>query len=338
MIEILDTAVVLAAGKGTRFLPLTEHIPKPLLSVAGKPIIEYALDFLQKFHITKIFMVLGYKHQQIQEYLNSTYFRESIEYLFQEQQLGLADAINQAKEIVKKDFVVYLGDNLFLDLPPNDLLQHHLNRQANATLLLEEKKTPKETGVVLIGEDNKILKIEEKPSVVFSNIITTGIYIFNPIIFRAIQEIEPSPSPRGEFEIADAVKKLLEKDNVKVYGTLFDGWRKNISRAKDLIDANREVLSRIQAGIIPVTPGFKLVENGNQIGNNTKIIPPVLIGNNAKIEKNTQIGPFTTIGRNTAVGENSIIENSIIFDKAHIPNNAEFSRVVYLNEDIFVKG
>ncbi|WP_287585345.1 sugar phosphate nucleotidyltransferase [Candidatus Borrarchaeum sp.] len=335
MIEILDTAIVLAAGKGTRFLPLTEHIPKPLLSVAGKPIIEYALDFLQKLHIRKIFMVLGYKYQQIQVYLNSTHFRGSIKYLFQEKQLGLADAINLAKEIVKKDFVVYLGDNLFLDLPPNDLFQHHLNRQANATLLLEEKRTPKETGVVLIGEDNKIIKIEEKPSIVFSNIITTGIYIFSPIIFRAIQEIKPSP--RGEFEIADAIKKLLKQDNVKVYGSLFDGWRKNISRAKDLLDANREVLSRIQAGIIPITPGFKLIENGSQIGSNTKIIPPVLIGNNAKIEKNTQIGPYTTIGRNTEIGENSIIENSIVFDEAYIQKNARYNRVVYLNEDIFIQ-
>ncbi len=332
MIEILDTAVVLAAGKGTRFLPLTEHIPKPLLSVAGKPIIEYTLDFLQKLHIRKIFMVLGYKHQQIQEYLNSTHFRGSIEYLFQEKQLGLADAINLAKEIVKKDFVVYLGDNLFLDLPPNDLLQHHLNRQANATLLLEEKRTPKETGVVLVGEDNRILKIEEKPSVVFSNIITTGIYIFNPTIFHAIKDIKPSP--RGEFEIADAIKKLLEQDNGKVYGLLFNGWRKNISRAMDLLDANREVLSRIQAGIIPVTPEFKLIENGSQIGRNTKINPPVLIGKNAKIEQNTQIGPFTTIGRNTTIGARSIIQNSIIFDNAFISENARLSRVVYLNEEI----
>jgi glucose-1-phosphate thymidylyltransferase len=336
VIEILDTAVVLAAGKGTRFLPLTEHTPKPLLSVAGKPIIDYTLDFLQKLHIRKVFMVVGHKHQQIQDYLNNTCYGRSIEYLFQEQQLGLADAINQAKDFVTKDFVVYLGDNLFLDLSPNDLLQHHLNRQANATLLLEEKRTPKETGVVLIGEDDRVLKIEEKPSVVFSNIITTGIYIFNPIIFRAIKEIKPSL--RGEFEIADAIKILLEKDSGKVYGAFFRGWRKNISRAKDLLDANHEVLSRIQAGIIPVTPGFKLVENGNQIGNNIQIIPPVLIGKNSTIEKNTQIGPYTTIGRNTTVGANSRILHSIVFDKVHIPKNAGFNRIVYLNEDVFVKG
>ena len=332
MVKILDTAVVLAAGKGTRLLPLTKYIPKPLLPVAGRPIINYTLDFLQKLHIRKIFMVVGYKHQQIQEYLNNTRFRGSIEYLFQEKQLGIADAINLAKDIVKKDFVVFLGDNLFLDLPPNDLLQNHLNRQANATLLLEEKRTPKETGVVLIGEDNRILKIEEKPSVVFSNIITTGIYIFNPIIFRAIKDIKPSP--RGEFEIADAIKKLLEQDNGKVYGLLFDGWRKNISRAKDLLDANHEVLSRIQAGKIPVTPEFKLVENGSQIGNNTMIIPPVIIGKNAKIGKNTQIGPYVTIGRTTTVGSGSIIENSIIFDNAYISENAKLNRVVYLNEEI----
>jgi len=334
--KIFDTAVVLAAGKGIRLQPLTNNVPKPLLPVAGKPIIEYALDFLQKLHIKKIFMVVGHKHHQIQEYLNKTKFRGFIEYLFQEQQLGIADAINLAGDLVKNDFLVFLGDNLFLDLPSNDILEHHLNRQANATLLLEENRTPKETGVVLIGEDDRILKIEEKPSVVFSNIITTGIYIFNPIIFRAIKDIKPSS--RGEFEIADAIKKLLEKVSGKVYGSFFGGWRKNISRAKDLLDANREVLSRIQARILPVTPEFELVENGSQLGCNTKIIPPVLIGKNAKIEKNTQIGPYTTIGRNTAVGANSTIENCIVFDKAYIPKNAKLSRVVYLNEDVFVQG
>jgi glucose-1-phosphate thymidylyltransferase long form len=336
VIEILDTAVVLAAGKGTRLLYLAKYVPKPLLPVAGRPIIDYTLDFLQRLNIRKIFIVVGYKHQLIEEYLNNSRFRGSIEYLFQEQQLGLADAIYQAKDNVKRDFLVCCGDNLFLDLPPPELIQDHLNRQANASLLLEEDITPKETGVCFIGEDDRILKIEEKPSVCFSNIITTGIYIFNPIIFRAIQDIKPSK--RGEYEIADAIKKLLEQDDVKVYGSLFDGWRKNISRAKDLLDANREVLTRIQARILPVTPGFQLVENGNQIGSNAKIIPPVLIGKNAKIEKNTQIGPYTTLGRNTLVGANSIIENSIIFDEAYIPKNAEFNRLVYLDKDIFVKG
>jgi glucose-1-phosphate thymidylyltransferase len=336
VVKILRTAVVLAAGKGTRLLHLTKHIPKPLLPVAGRPIINYTLDFLQKLNIRKIFIVVGYRHQQIQEYLNKTRFRGSIEYLFQEQQLGIADAINLAKEIVKKDFVVYLGDNLFLDLPSNDILEHHSNCQANATLLLEENRTPKETGVVLIGEDNRIFRIEEKPSVAFSNIITTGVYIFNPVIFRAIKDIKPSP--RGEFEIADAIKKLLEQDNEKVYGLLFNGWRKNISRARDLLDANREVLLRIQAGIIPVTPEFELIENRNQIGRNSKINPPVLIGKNTKIGKNTQIGPFVTIGRNTTVGAGSTIENSIILDNAYVTPNKMLSRVVYLNEGISLQS
>ena len=332
----ISVAVVLAAGKGTRLLHLANYVPKPLLPVAGRPIIDYTLDFLQRLNIRKTFIVVGYKRQLIEEYLNNSRFRGSIEYLFQEQQLGLADAIYQAKDNVNRDFLTCCGDNIFLDMPPPELIQDHFNRQANATLLLEEEITPRETGICFVGEDDRILKIEEKPSVVFSNIITTGIYIFNPKIFHAIQNIKPSK--RGEFEIADALKILLEKDSGKVYGFFYCGWRRNISRAKDLLEANREVLNRIQAGIIPVTPEFELVENGSQIGRNTKINPPVLIGKNAKIEKNTQIGPYTTIGRNTTVGANSIIDNSIVLDNAYIPKNEKLSRVVYLNEDIFVKG
>ncbi|MFX1521460.1 MAG: sugar phosphate nucleotidyltransferase [Promethearchaeota archaeon] len=335
MTKIFDTAVILAAGKGTRLLPLTKKIPKPLLPVAGKPIIEYSLDFLRELHIKRFIIVVGYKHKQIREYLDEKYSKNHIEYIFQARQLGTANAVNLVKDFVKNDFLVFLGDNLFLDLPPKKIFEQHLTRQVSITLILEEKRTPKETGVVLLGEDNRILKIEEKPSVTFSNIITTGIYIFHPVIFDSIKEV--TPSSRGEFEIADAIKKLLKSNNGKVYGTLFRGWRKNVSRAKDLLDANREVLSRIQAREIPITPEFNLIENESQIGGNTKISPPVLIGKDAKIEKNAQIGPYVTIGRNTTVKTNSMIKNSIIFDNTYVPEKIKLDGVIYLNKKIFVQ-
>jgi len=169
----------------------------------------------------------------------------------------------------------------------------------------------------------------------FSNTITTGIYLFNPIIFHTIKDI--TFSPRGELEIADAIKKLLEQDENKVYGVLFNGWRKNISRPKDLLDTNREVLMRIHTRTHLTTPDYEIIEDGCQIGRNRKIIPPVVIGENARIDEHTEIGPYVTIGRNATIGAHSVISNSIIFDNAYVSERTKIRNTIYLNREVIVK-
>ena len=228
--------VILAAGKGVRLRPLTNGIPKALVEAGGKPLIEHVIDKLSLAGITDICVVVGHLADKIKESIgDGSRFGVNLSYVTQQEQKGLAHAISFSKEFVGDEpFMVILSDNLFeSQLEP--LVSAHSQSGAEVSIVLTEVDNPTELGVADLDDAGNIRRLVEKPQIPPSNLAITGIYIFSsPFIFEIISNLQPSA--RGEFEITDAIQKVLESGR-GVKGIILPGWWKDTGNLEDLKEA-----------------------------------------------------------------------------------------------------
>lgn len=316
-------AIILAAGHGTRLRPVTLTMPKPLVPVANKWLIAYAIDVLKSAGLDEIGIVVNNMDSPIVTTLgNGDVLGVKLSYIVQEQQLGLAHAINICRDFVgDAPFCVFLGDNIFQD-KMTEMLTAFEASAADATIVLGEVQDPTRFGIAIV-EGDKIIKVIEKPQDPPSNLAISGVYLFRPSIFDAIGRIKPSN--RNELEITDAIQNLIETGaNVQPYR--LSGWFIDAGKPDPIITANQLVLEQL-----PYTPPLdassgKLFGNCEVshrviLGENTQVYDsvirgPVIIGNNTII-RNSYIGPYTSIGHDVHV-EGSEIEASIVMNGCQI--------------------
>lgn len=311
-------AVIPAAGQGTRLRPATLTMPKPVVPVANKWLIAYAIETLKGAGLTDIGIIVNSMQSTIVELLgNGEKFGVKLEYIVQTEQLGLAHAIGLAKDFIGEDsFSVFLGDNIFQD-KMRDVLMNFDKSGADATIALGEVPDPTRFGIAVI-EDGKIQGVVEKPKDPPSNLAIAGVYIFRPSIFDAITKIKPSW--RGELEITDAIQVLIDEGKAVTPYTL-KGWWIDAGKPDPIITANQLVMEDMPYSD-PPTDTNKVIGNSEvshrvQIGEGSQIIDsvvrgPVVIGDNTVI-RNSYVGPYTSIGNNSNI-ENSEIEASIVMD------------------------
>lgn len=203
--------VILAAGKGLRMRPLTDEIPKAMIEIKGKSLLERSMENLKKAGVRKVGIVVGYKKEKIMNHFGNFFKGTKIEYFIQKKQLGTANAVYQAKDFVKgRDFIQVNGDVYFEPHIIDDL--ERVNG-FDAVLVGRKVHDPWNFGVLKV-EANKVKGIIEKPpkGESSSRIVNAGIYKFSSKIFEAI---EKTPlSPRKEYEITDSIKLLIGKGRV----------------------------------------------------------------------------------------------------------------------------
>ncbi len=211
----ISKAVIMAAGKGTRMLPLTENIPKVLIEINNKPFLYYVIENLKKAGFEEFGIISGYFKEKIKEFIKENNFNAVI--IEQKKQLGTGHAVMQAKEFCRdKDFIVLGGDNLF---SVQDL--EAVNSQDEFCYVVGKKvEDPSKYGV-LKTKDGRLIEIIEKPKEFVGDLINTGLYKFTKDIWNALDQIELSE--RGEYELTDAVSILAKKRKVKVL-KLKDYW------------------------------------------------------------------------------------------------------------------
>jgi len=314
--------VILHGGAGTRLRPLTHTGPKQLIPVANKPISQYVLEDMLESNIKEIAIILGgtYPRKVREYYGEGSRFKAKITYIHQGEPKGIAHAVGLCREFAEDDpFVVYLGDNLlkggikrFVDLFGNSGF--------DAKILLCEVKEPQRFGVAEFDENNRLVRLIEKPKVPPSNYALTGIYFFKPVIFEMIKRLRPSW--RGELEITDAIQLLLSK-GYKVGYDFVTGWWKDTGTSEDILEANRLVLDGLKPQIKGKVEDHASIQGRISIGRNSivehgsLIRGPAIIGENTKVEKSVYIGPYTSIGNDVTIKKGEI-ENSIIMDNCMI--------------------
>jgi len=317
-------AVVLAAGEGQRLRPLTYTRPKHMIQVAGKPLLEHLLAALKEAGLTDIVMVVNYKAERIREYFgDGRNFGLKIEYAHQKEMRGTANAFGLAENHVKGDFVAVYGDLLVTSDAIKAGLKLHKKERPAVTMTILRVERPEEYGVIKV-DGKRVTQIVEKPSVEVAagNPINAGIYVFSPEIFETIKRTKDSP--RGEQEVTDSVRMLIEADR-KVVAAEISGkeWR-DVGRPWDLLEANAHVLTKTRPEILGDVEenvhlaGSVFVAERALIRSGAYIEGPTYIGEDADIGPNCYIRPHTSIGRNVRVGNACEIKNCIIMDKTHI--------------------
>lgn len=311
-------AIIPAAGLGTRLRPLTFTRPKPVLRVAGEPIIRHAIKTLADAGIVEIGIIVSEVTRDEIQHAIRNIENVKITLIDQNKQLGLGHAVMTARDWVgSENFCVYLGDNLF-EHGAKPFVETFERNKPDALIALVEVPNPTAFGVAEM-DGERIVKLVEKPKVPPSNLAVAGFYCFTPRIFEAMQDMPPSA--RGEYEITDGIQRLIEAGAV-VTGQAVRGWWKDTGRPDDLLEANQLLLERvetdIQGEVVNSTISGKVIIPASASVRNSKIMGPVLLGENVVIE-DAYIGPFTSVGRDSTI-RRAEVEQSVIDAEALIEN------------------
>tara|TARA_Y100001936_G_scaffold218967_1_gene231992 strand:+ start:6016 stop:7047 length:1032 start_codon:yes stop_codon:yes gene_type:complete len=316
--------IILHGGHGTRLRPLTHTGPKQLLPIANKPMSQFCLEAISETGINEIAIIIGgVGSNKVREYYgDGKKFGVKISYIEQDEPRGIAHAIRLCKEFIGNEkFLVFLGDNI-IQKSITDFVENFKNSDYDATVLLCEVDNPSRFGIADI-ENEKILKITEKPKNPKSNLAVTGIYLLTPKIFEIIDNLRPSW--RNELEITDALDKLLKENNNISFEKITDYW-KDTGTPEDIIHANGEILKK------QTTQGLELElasGEGSIIESDVEINLPVIIGKNCHISSSS-IGPNVSIGDNTIIS-GSNIEHSIIMENCKINSTEKIKNSIIAN-------
>ena len=229
-------AVVPAAGEGTRLRPLTEDKPKGLVDVGGKPILTHCFDELLALEVAELVVVIGYRGEQIVDHYGDAYEGVPITYARQSERKGLAHALLQAAPHVESEFAVMNGDNV---LRANlSRVVNRLDEDVAGALLVDRvsHEEARETGVIGTDDAGRVVAMVEKPDDPPSTLVSTGFYAFNPAIIEACRAIDPSA--RGEYELSDAIDRLVAR-GATVETVPLEGWWVNVNAPCDVERAER---------------------------------------------------------------------------------------------------
>jgi len=318
-------AVILAAGEGKRLKPFTEDMPKVMLPLANKPILEYILEALIKNGVHDIVLVVGFKKERIMNYFgNGQKYGVRIDYVIQEKQIGTGHALLQAESYLDEDFLVLPGDNIIDKKSVSSIIQ----TKGHTALLIEKSHTPSKYGVVQTKND-VIIDIIEKPATAELNEVSTGIYRFNLTIFDFLKKA----MKEGKNNITDAVQLLIKRGN-KIYFKDGEGGWMDVVYPWDILDVNAKILqdiSSVTSGTIEKNVTLKGIVNigeGTIIHPGSYIMGPVVIGNDCEIGPHSCIFPSSSIGNNVVIYPFSEIRHSVLMGGCTIGSHSLISHSV----------
>lgn len=305
-------AIILGAGKGTRTYPLTVVKPKGLLKAANTTIIEHNLTQLIGI-VNEVIIIVS--NNYIKEYLGDSFKGIKLKYIIQKEASGTGYAVLCAKKFLKETFIVMNGDDFFSKKDIKKCVKH------NYCILGKEVNDLYRFGELVIKE-NKVKAIAEKPDKE-KGIANTGLYVLDKEIFSH----ELKKSSRGEYEIVDYIKFLVDSGKNVNYEIVEDYWLAT-SYPWNLLETNEFFLNRIKKkikGIIEKNVTIKgevVIAKGTLVKSGAYIEGPVVIGENCVIGPNCYIRASTSIGNNSKVGNAVDIKNSIIGENTCIAHLA----------------
>jgi UDP-N-acetylglucosamine diphosphorylase / glucose-1-phosphate thymidylyltransferase / UDP-N-acetylgalactosamine diphosphorylase / glucosamine-1-phosphate N-acetyltransferase / galactosamine-1-phosphate N-acetyltransferase len=317
-------AVLLAAGEGVRLLPITATRPKHLIRVGGKPILEHCLEALRANGVKDALIVTHYMGDAIRGYFgDGTKFGLKLEYVEQKAVLGTGNATGLAESYVDGDFLLVYGDLLFSADAVKKVLDVYSKEKPDAVMAVVPVGKPENYGIVEPNKDGTVSRIVEKPKSKSapSNLANAGLYVFGKTVFDALRKVKRSP--RGEWELTDAVSQLAAKGKVAAAEIAKADWL-DIGRPWDLLDANVWALRRMEHRVLGnVEEGAHLlgpvtVAETARVRSGAYIEGPVFIDEGADVGPNCFIRPCTSIGKNARVGNGCEVKNTIIMDGTHV--------------------
>ena len=320
-------AMILAAGKGTRVQPITHVIPKPMIPILQKPVMEFLLELLKEHGFTEVMVNVSHLAEEIENYFrDGQRFGVEIAYSFEGRiedgeligdALGSAGGLKKIQDFQKffdDTFVVLCGDAL-IDLDLSEAVKRHKEKGALASLITKRvsKDQVSSYGVVVTDEEDRVKAFQEKPSIdnALGDTINTGIYLFEPEIFIYI------PSGKA-FDIGSDLFPKLVEEGAPFYALPMDFEWVDIGKVPDYWRAIRNVLKGdVRQVEIPgkqVRPGIYTGLNVAANWDKINVKGPIYVGGMTRIEDGVTIVGPSMIGPSCCICEGATIDNSIIFD------------------------
>jgi len=229
-------AVILAGGKGTRLAKLTRNIPKPLIKIGGKPVIEHQVLLLREYGIKEIWILLGYFGGQIREYFqDGKKWKVKIHYYQEEKPLGTAGALKVLENEIKEDFFVFSGD-VMMDFDLKRFINYHCQKKGIASIVIHSNDHPFDSDLVEVDKEGQIISLLKRPhppGLTFRNLSIASAYIFSPKIFKYI-------SIKIKSDIEKDIFPLILKSKAKIYAYNSPEYFKDIGIRERLFKVRKD--------------------------------------------------------------------------------------------------
>jgi len=318
-------AMILAAGVGSRLDPLTRAIPKPMVPVVNRPVIEHIVLDLKKHGFQEIMINLHYLGDVIQEGLgDGSRLGVQISYAQEDKLWGDAGSVKRSQAFFENETFLVVGGDDISDIDLSGLTALHREKHAASTIATTVVDDPSQFGIVVTDEDGRITRFLEKPKGgdVFSNTANTGVYIFEPDVFDLIP-------PDAFWGFGNNVFPSLLASGRPLYGFATTAYWKDVGNLHVYRQTNFDALAGLVHLDIPLRE-----ESGVWWGENIQMDPTAEIGSPVAIGSNVIVGAGSKLLENTVIGDGCVIEanvtlkDTILWAGAHISAGTHLERCV----------
>jgi len=323
--------VIMAGGFGTRLRPLTNTLPKPMVPMVNRPIMDHIVELLESHSIKELISLLYFHPESISGHIgDGSSYGVTMDYITATEDLGTAGAVAAAmRSYTKPDTTLVISGDVLTDINLKEAVAFHKKRKSIATIVLTRVENPLPFGIVITNKRGKITRFLEKPGwgEVFSDTINTGIYILEKEILKYV--------PEGvDFDFGKELFPLLLEKKCPIYGHIADGYWKDVGSLEEYRQANLDILEgRVKVSM----PGKEAGKTGVWVGENSRIDFTSSLEGSVVIGADCHIGPETrivnsTIGSNCTVEEGAVIIDSVIWDNVSIGSGVSVQENVIAND------
>jgi len=327
-------ALFLVGGFGTRLRPITNDLPKPMVPIMGKPLLERNFENLKRHGITDIVLSMCYQPEKIENYFgDGKKYGVNIKYVTEEVPLGTAGAIKNAQEFLDDTFMVFNAD-ILSDIDFTEMIRFHKDRKALATIAATEVDNPSDYGVIEHDEQDFITGFKEKPKPHESDsrLINAGAYIFEPELLDHI--------PRGRsVSIERETYPLLLQTGYKMAVYSRCSYWLDLGTPQKYLKVHRDILEGlIRVGECDFTLDKKHISKTAKVHPTARIVEPVYIGDDAEIGSNAVVGPGSAVYRGAVVGSGATVIGSVVWDNVKIENGAWVENSVLMSDCVVARN
>jgi NDP-sugar pyrophosphorylase family protein len=341
------SSIILAGGKGKRLMPLTSLLPKPLVKVTNKPMVDYSIAHLIYADIKHIILALAYKGEELKDYINATWTKDKLgdvelECIIQESK-GTADAYRLLTDKLESENVVVSMADIVTNLPMKQFMDFHKQKGGMSTISMKTSEShTSQYGVVLLDKNRKIYLFLEKPApmelylssmasrtdlFLHTNIINTGIYCFKKEIGNILHE-------SGLIDFGGEVFPFMLENNYDLYGFVKNYYWLDCGNSQTYMWANWDLLRKYSW---PITPNGEEYDGVYVMGiinsgQNVSIEKPTCFGECVKLGNRVRIKELSSIGNQVTIGEDTKIEKSVIWDNVKIGAGCKIIESVICND------
>jgi glucose-1-phosphate thymidylyltransferase len=293
-------AIIPLAGKGTRLRPHTHHTPKPLLKVAGKPVLAYILDDLVAIGVQEMVFIVGHLRETVEKWIAREYPDLRAHYVLQEVQDGTAGAVALAEPYVDEEVLIVFADAV---LEVDYGLVKTLGAEFGGVIWAKEVEDYQRYGVIITRDDGTMETIVEKPKEPVSKLANIGLYYIrdHKLLYEGIHHtLNAPPGPSGEYYLTDAFQYMVDHGS-RILTAPVEGWW-DAGKPETLLETNAHLLRTRHGGIAP-----------SAVVEDAEIIEPVRFEDGVVV-RGGRIGPNVTLEKGVRV-ENCTIEDAVIGPK-----------------------